>query len=321
MAGKKFDLSALLEKHSTTPVRDIETITSEILDYKRVGGEAILAIGQRLTEAKAILPHGEWLPWLTEQVDFSERSAQNFMRLAREWSNPQALADLGASKALSLLALPADERDQFIEMPHEINGEQKTVSEMTSRELEQAIKAQKAAEERAASLESELQAQRQVTADKLGQAAAEVAEKDAAVSRLQKELDELKARPVDVAVMAVDADAIEKAKAEAVAEMQSKLDKAKAVADKAKENQRKAEDALQALEAKLEVASKAEKRESIAADEDLTMFRVVLEGVVDQVNKLHGMLLKVRSKGREADAERLGKALQSLADQVRRAAQ
>ena len=320
MAGK-FDLGALIAKQNSAPVRSIETITSEILDYKRVGGEAILAIGQRLAEAKAILPHGEWLPWLTEQVDFSERSAQNFMRLAREWSNPQALADLGASKALSLLALPADERDQFIEVPHEVNGEQKTVSEMTSRELEQAIKAQKAAEEKVASLESELQAQRQVTADKLSQAAEEAAEKDAAVSRLQKELDELKARPVDVAVMEVDDAAIQKAKEEAVAEMQSKLDKAKAAADKAKENQRKAEEALQVAEAKLDAAAKAEKRESIAADEDLTMFRVVLESVVEQVNKLHGMILKVRSKGRETDAEKLGKALQALADQVRRAAE
>ncbi len=45
-----------------------------------------------------MLPHGEWLPWLTEQVEFSERTARNFMRLAREWTNRQALADLGAAK-------------------------------------------------------------------------------------------------------------------------------------------------------------------------------------------------------------------------------
>ena len=74
--------------------RDIEVITREILDAKRRGGEAILTIGRCLTEAKQALPHGEWLPWLNERVEFSERTAQNFMRLAREWSNPQALADL-----------------------------------------------------------------------------------------------------------------------------------------------------------------------------------------------------------------------------------
>ena len=48
---------------------------------KQDAGNAILSIGQRLIEAKAMLPHGEWLPWLTEQVEFSERTARNFMRL------------------------------------------------------------------------------------------------------------------------------------------------------------------------------------------------------------------------------------------------
>lgn len=89
--------------------RGIEAITQEILDAKRRGGEAILTIGRCLTEAKQALPHGEWLPWLNERVEFSERTARNFMRLSREWSNRQALADLGAAKALTLLALPAEE--------------------------------------------------------------------------------------------------------------------------------------------------------------------------------------------------------------------
>lgn len=81
--------------------RPIETITAEIQQLKADAGNAIIAIGERLIEAKEQLPHGDWLPWLTEQVDFSERTARNFMRLAREWTNRQALADLGASKALT----------------------------------------------------------------------------------------------------------------------------------------------------------------------------------------------------------------------------
>lgn len=36
------------------------------------------------------------------------------MRLAREWTNRTALSDLGATKALTLLALPPEEREQFI---------------------------------------------------------------------------------------------------------------------------------------------------------------------------------------------------------------
>ena len=90
-----FDISKFAAEHQAPSAeRSIETITTEILTLKQDAGNAIIGIGQRLIEAKAMLPHGEWLPWLTEQVQFSERSAQNFMKLARQWSNPQALADL-----------------------------------------------------------------------------------------------------------------------------------------------------------------------------------------------------------------------------------
>ena len=56
-------------------VRDIETITGEILAAKRAGGEAVITIGRGLIEAKALLSHGEWLPWLTERVEYSEPEA------------------------------------------------------------------------------------------------------------------------------------------------------------------------------------------------------------------------------------------------------
>lgn len=95
------------------PNRNIDQVTSEILFYKAQVGTGILEIGRRLTEAKDLLPHGEWLPWLREKVDFSERAAQQFMLLSREYSNPQLVADLGVRKSLALLAVPSDEREVF----------------------------------------------------------------------------------------------------------------------------------------------------------------------------------------------------------------
>ena len=167
--------------------RDIEVITREILDAKRRGGEAILTIGRCLTEAKQALPHGEWLPWLNERVEFSERTAQNFMRLAREWSNPQALADLGAAKALTLLALPAVERESFIAENHVVGGEEKTVIDMTSRELEKAIRERKEAQEAVAEMQGKL--------DKAKEAKAKADERrkqaEASVEILKKSIDEM----------------------------------------------------------------------------------------------------------------------------------
>jgi hypothetical protein len=39
--------------------------------------------GERLNEAKALVNHGEWLPWLKEHCDISERTARVYMRIAR----------------------------------------------------------------------------------------------------------------------------------------------------------------------------------------------------------------------------------------------
>ena len=36
--------------------------------------------GELLIEAKSLLKHGEWGNWLTENVSFSESTAQNYMR-------------------------------------------------------------------------------------------------------------------------------------------------------------------------------------------------------------------------------------------------
>ena len=201
--------------------RDIEVITREILDAKRRGGEAILTIGRCLTEAKQALPHGEWLPWLNERVELSERAAQRFMRLSREWSNPTALSDLGATKALALLALPADERDQFIETHN--------VVDMSARQLEQAIKdrdeARKAAENAQAEASAAEQARAKMAEDmallnaRLSGAQEDREQAAQAVARLEAQLAELKEKPVEVAVeTVVDPEALEKARAEAVAE-------------------------------------------------------------------------------------------------------
>ena len=246
--------------------RDIEVITREILDAKRRGGEAILTIGRCLTEAKQAIPHGEWLPWLNERVELSERAAQRFMRLSREWSNPTALSDLGATKALALLALPADERDQFIETHN--------VVDMSARQLEQAIKdrdeARKAAETAQAEASAAEQARAKMEEDmKLLNARLSGAQEDREqAAQAVAQLAELKEKPVEVAVeTVVDPEAIEKARAEAVAEMQEKLDKAREAKKRAEDKQKIAEEALEQARLQLEEQARGEKEKGDLARE------------------------------------------------------
>lgn len=95
--------------------RDIAAVTCEILHLKQELARNIVDIGLRLIEAKEMLSHGEWLPWLEAQAQFSEKTAQNYMRVAREFPNPQLVADLGARKAPAPLELSPSERESFAE--------------------------------------------------------------------------------------------------------------------------------------------------------------------------------------------------------------
>ena len=325
--GKQFDLSAMMGTMAGLEPqgeRDIESVTAEILRLKQEAGNAILAIGDRLIEAKSMLSHGEWLPWLTEQVEFSESTAQRFMRLAREWRNPSALTDLGATKALTLLALPPEEREQFISEHHTDNGEDKTVIDMTSRELEQAIRerdeARLAAEAALADAKSAAESRAKMEADMVLLKEQHRSFQDA-VSAAQKELEELKARPVDVAVMAVDQEKIDAARSEAVAEMQAKVDKAKAARDKAEEKRKEAESALAAVRAKLEEAGKAERKAAIAGDSDLAVFQLLFGQAQEIANKLHGLLIKAQGREDGSQAAGMQKALSKLAELIGKAAE
>ena len=319
----KPDLGRIIAQTMAKPVegRTIETITDEILDAKRTGGEAILTIGRCLIEAKEMLPHGEWLPWLNERVEFSERTARRFMKLYRECSNRPALADLGASKALALLALPAEEREQFME--------DHNVIDMSARQLEQAIKerdeARKAAEAAKADAEqarAKMEADMAVVNASLEAARAEKQKADQETARLEQELAGLKAKPVEVAVeTVVDPEAIEKAKAEAVAEIKAKLDKAKEAKAKADEKRKQAEASVEILKKSLENMERNEKKATLGADKDVAQFEVLFNQGQELANKMRGLLLKARGREDSSAAQMMEKALKALAEAVGRCAE
>ena len=318
----KPDLGRIIAQTMAKPVegRTIETITDEILDAKRTGGEAILTIGRCLIEAKDMLPHGEWLPWLNERVEFSERTARNFMRLAREWTKRQTLADLGAAKALTLLALPAEEREQFVE--------EHNVIDMSARQLKEAIRerdeARKAAEAAKADASAAEQARAKMAEDmRATQNLLESARADAdsAGSRarvLEEKLRMLQEQPVEVAVeTVVDPEALEQARAEAVAEMQAKLDKAREAKKRAEDRQKIAEDALEQVRLQLEEQAKAEKKAALGADKDVAQFEVLFNQGQELANKMRGLLLKARGREDLSAAQMMEKSLVALGDAVK----
>ena len=58
--------------------------------------------GHKLLEAKALLHHGEWLPWLRDRVERSQRVAQYHMQLALA-PNASRISDLPICAALEVV--------------------------------------------------------------------------------------------------------------------------------------------------------------------------------------------------------------------------
>ena len=99
----------------------------------QVVASAAMDIGDRLTEAKKLVPHGEWESYVRERCGLHPRTAQTYMQMAANREKTQTFADLPFSKALALLALPEGQAEAFAA---EHNPE-----ELSTRQLRDQIKA------------------------------------------------------------------------------------------------------------------------------------------------------------------------------------
>ena len=195
--------------------RTIGMVTQEINQLTAQAQRLILGhaieIGRRLTEAKQMLSHGEWGKWLKEEIHYSKSSANNMMRIFDAYgstqmglfgpeANSQTFGDLEYSKALALLSVPAEEREQFAQ---EVDAEHISV-----RQLKAAIQERDAAQKQAAEAAAEWELAKEALREK--EKAIQLANQrlEASTSEadsLRKENEQLRQRPVDVAVEQIDA--------------------------------------------------------------------------------------------------------------------
>lgn len=122
------DEDAAREDRLVSEIRMITEQTKQVVLFNSI------EIGRRLTEAKAMVKRGTWGTWLKERVDYSQRTANNFMKIYQEYGRnglaekSQALANLSYTQALALIDLPEDERARF--------AEERKAGEMALRKLE-----------------------------------------------------------------------------------------------------------------------------------------------------------------------------------------
>lgn len=264
------NISEMLQEHSEMlqETRTLDIVAAEIRSYTWSMLTNIIEIGRRLVEAKEMLPHGEFMSWCTENFGYSKSQTNNFMRLYEAYGseqnsmfgaelNRQTFGTLNYSKALALLALPsAEEREAFIE--------ENNVDEMTTRELQQAIKDKQEAERKL----GDEKKQREEAEDLLKTQDQMLVEAKAQIAELAKLNKELENRPHEVAVETVrDEEAIAAAAKEA---REKTAAAAQASADrKAKEYEKKIADLEKKLnKAENERAEAVKKAETAGSDTD-----------------------------------------------------
>lgn len=131
-----------MEEITVSTKRTPELIAAEINklreETKRVVIYNSIEIGRRLTEAKELVAPGEWGHWLEENVDYKKSTANNLMRIFKEYGADQ-LSLLGSNtakeiydrldytKAVALLGTTEEEKEEIIN-----NND---IENMSSREL------------------------------------------------------------------------------------------------------------------------------------------------------------------------------------------
>jgi hypothetical protein len=75
----------------------------------------VKACTYEIQAVKGSLPHGEWGKWLEEKVEFTQRTANRFMKVANEMGNSTLVSNLGTKKLFMLLDVPEEEREEFIQ--------------------------------------------------------------------------------------------------------------------------------------------------------------------------------------------------------------
>lgn len=267
-------------------VRSGDVIAAEINGIKRNVEKTVrgimltgaMEIGCLLIEAKAVVPHGEWGAWLEANVDYSQTTANDLMRLYTEYkdgqvslesgpTNEELFGALAPSKALALLSLPNEERREYVQS-HD-------VEDMSYRALKEDLarmKAEKeAAEAEAKAADAERAAAEILAKDANARADDLVREAEAAKREAEEKLANLEKRRDEAVKVAV---AVEREK------LEKDLKKTRENLEKALQRESEKENEIAQLKMQMEEASAAEEEyaeEDAGESEEVTALRAEVE--------------------------------------------
>jgi hypothetical protein len=91
-------------------IGEIRRLHNEILDSLKMSLEKAIRIGELLTEQKGTLKHGEFGIWVKENLPFTNRTAENYMRAYRESDRlkNETVSDLSSAYRLLIEHKPSE---------------------------------------------------------------------------------------------------------------------------------------------------------------------------------------------------------------------
>lgn len=94
--------------------------------------QSLIQYGRVLTEAKPLVPRGQFEHWVQSNFNMSERTAQQYMAVWKRFGANVKLQDVQFSNLQKMLALPEGTENQF--------AEENDLKTMTAREVEKAVR-------------------------------------------------------------------------------------------------------------------------------------------------------------------------------------
>jgi len=288
-----------------TSERNAFILAQEINVIKDQTGKILLQssieIGKRLKEAKELVGHGNWGTWLETSVNYSQKTAQNLIKIYEEYgekylvesenSNSKSISFLGYTQALAMLKLDSDERENFLE--------ENDVSTMTTKDLEAAIAEKKAIEKEKEMLLANI--------DKMYEENESLKKQIVESEELQKKINELKKNKIDP---------------KTIERLERQLGESNLEAEKLRRSLAEAKAKTITVEVEKDVIPKEvieemdKMRTKLAMGESTVKFKATLDVIVTLFNELVNTLGEIK-KVDEAVHEKYKAAVNSVLDQLK----
>lgn len=292
--------------YETTKVieRPLETVKQEILSLTQQAQVSAVhyacEIGKRLIEAKEQVGHGNWGEWLEKEVNYSQSTAESFMKIYREYGNDQlslfsdfsksqTIGNLSISKLLLLTSVPADEREDFAK---EVDAENISVRELQEKlkEKDGLIEEEKTKAEEAAKNIKRLE-------EDIKKRDAKIADLDAIVSEYESQIEDAPSGDMGDAQKS-EIEKVKKEYEDKLAKLKEKNEKdikKKAEAEeKLKNDIAKANAERDAAERKVDELQKAAKKADLSSNGDMVLINEYVKRLQRECDNVINSLEKIK---------------------------